>query len=849
MSEDTKVQSPLTVLPTVSETKGCDGCPFQKLFPKNTFVGPKHGTGSRLVVAEAPGEDEAIFGEPLVGSSGKWFDAMCRKAGIRREELTIINTVNCRPPDNVYPTDSKATHYISHADGQATIKHCMDAHVWPLVHGKQWTRIDALGNYALQELTGLDGILYWRGSPLPLKGEEKVRVLPTIHPSYISRDQTMVPVVVNDLKKNTVVPPEYYNLTPSLEDVRSFTAAEFAFDIETKWGSNAITMVGLCARNYHAMVVPFTGAYIPELKRIFANARSLFGQNHLQFDIPVLQDAGIFVSPDAASWDIMLLHHLLFPQFSGDSGDEDRDPHRKTAGGHGLEFISSQFTNKPAWKELYRGQPNYWEHRCARDCDVTLQAGRVLLAMAKAEQLEELYTTVAKPLAKICYMMQTNGIKIDPARLLKVRNDLVKEIAEQELLLPDSLKGYDKPRRIRKPAPEGTLNDKGKPVKYLYEEGSKRISPWRSSRTLAKYLYKELALPEQRHPKSKKVTTDKGAIEKCIRILRRNNRLGAVAGLQAYQKVKKAATLVSSFVKDDFIKKQIVRQHPHFNVHGTSSGRLSSTNPNFQNQPEKARYMYVPSHEGWSFLDVDYSNIEPRLTAFFANDVERLARFAKPGYNDHKFTTSIFFDIPYDEVVKDNDKDAPYGKAKRINNGLNYGMGAIKIANTFDLDVREVKDLIFKWKQLNAATAQWQEETAARAKSEGFLRTPFGRKRWFYTNSYYTESLSFLPQSTAADIIFRAMIALSTDRAGLSLEDTLKIVRVVKPLPAQWRLLLSVHDSLLFEGPSETMPEAARVIREVMEQPWPELGGFNIPVEIKMSNLSWAEGKVYNPPN
>src|SRR3990167_2532440 len=113
----------------VSEVRACDGCPMQRLFPDNTFVAPLVREGStRLVWAEAPGEQEALEGEPLVGGSGTVFRGVRSKdartgasrrygglisqAGIKDEELSYVNTIQCRPPNNIYPTDSKAKGYI-----------------------------------------------------------------------------------------------------------------------------------------------------------------------------------------------------------------------------------------------------------------------------------------------------------------------------------------------------------------------------------------------------------------------------------------------------------------------------------------------------------------------------------------------------------------------------------------------------------------------------------------------------------------------------------------------------------------------------------------------------------------
>ena len=849
------------VLKSVSENPKCVGCPMLKvdyIYEKdkkpvrfvganNKFVPPTYGTGTRLTIGSAPTDEESAEGWVFQGWNGNWVEGMLRKAGVDRKTLTMTNVLSCACPQNIFPTDAQAK-YISYEDGQKAVQHCYNAHLKPLIEAGNWTRIDVLGEEALNAVVGETDILYWRGSPLAAKGEEKVRVVPTLDAKYIMRDQSMIPIMVNDLKKNTQVPPEYYNLDPSIPELQEFVATEFAFDIETNPATKEISMVGLCDRPYHVIVVPFRGAYITELRRIFAAAKTVYGQNILAFDLPILEDNGILTSDECHLWDIMLLHHLLFPQFSGEAKVEGNDdPARKGAGGHGLEFIASQFTNKPAWKEVGRGGLGYWERRNAIDSDVTFQAGRTLIAMIKQNKLLDLYNYVQHPLALICKQMQDIGIKRDPKRLAEVREKLLAEVAAGELLLPETIRAYDKPKRKKIPAPDGTLNEKGKPVKFLWEETTERISPWRSPQKLQAYFYTELGLPAQKSPKTKKVTTDKGAIEKCIKILRREKRHELVPGIIAYQKVKKAATLLSGFCKED-MEGAVSRAHPRFNVIGTSGGRLSSADPNFQNQPEKARYMYVPSHADWSFVEVDYSNIEPRLTAYFANDEARLRRFAEPGYNDHKYTTSIFFDIPYDQVVKDNDKDAPYGKAKRINNGLNYGMGAMKIANTFDLEFKEVKELVFKWKQLNAQTERWQQATAEEAKKVGWLTTPFGRKRWFYTNTYYTESLSFLPQSSAADILFRAMIGLMFERIKWPYEKVSKIVRIIEPLPQPWRLILSVHDSLVFEGPTATIPDAVATIKRVCEQSWPELGGTVIPIDVKVSSESWGECSSYKPP-
>lgn len=251
-------------------------------------------------MGEAPGEREAELCEPFVGTSGSWLfgkegdngkrsGGLYRAAGVDTSTVSKCNVLGCRPPGNVFPTDPDARTYISKPEAEEALKQCWTNHVEPVLKGRSWTRIDCFGDKSLTALTGHSGIMRWRGSPLavPACGPEPLTV-PTLHPSYISRDQSMLPAVVSDLKKSLALAPEYYNIQPTLEDVKAFTATEFSFDIECVRETGKITMVGLSDRPFYAMCVPFSGAYKAELKRIFENATILYTQNGIAFDIPRL---------------------------------------------------------------------------------------------------------------------------------------------------------------------------------------------------------------------------------------------------------------------------------------------------------------------------------------------------------------------------------------------------------------------------------------------------------------------------------------------------------------------------------------------------------------------------------
>jgi len=170
----------------VSENQKCAGCPMLKVVydyekqgrkihhvgAEQNFVPPKMGTSLRLSIWEAPGETENNLMEPAVGAAGKFGDSLYRKAGVQRDELTILNCINCRPPNNIFPTDSAARKYISEQDAQAAVSQCYREFVKPVLLSRPWTRVDILGNHALKLLTSLSSILQWRGSPITIDTDE-----------------------------------------------------------------------------------------------------------------------------------------------------------------------------------------------------------------------------------------------------------------------------------------------------------------------------------------------------------------------------------------------------------------------------------------------------------------------------------------------------------------------------------------------------------------------------------------------------------------------------------------------------------------------------------------------------
>jgi uracil-DNA glycosylase family 4 len=831
----------LPELKVVGDCDGCKGCPIREQYPSNFFVPPHMGDSLRAAVGEMPGERESESGDVFAGSSGTWTNILYKNIGIKRNDVSYINLIQCRPPADVFPTEKKGRQILGDSNAYRAVEHCKKTYVQPFLESRPWERVDIYGEHALRSLTGKAGLDTYRGSPLPITSMgSEIRTVPTYDAERIRKDQTMLPVVINDLRRSLFVDPERYNIFPTLDDVKNFKAKHFAFDLETnRWNRNEIYMIGFSAGPYEAMVVPYSPEYLDEIKRIFWEAESVVGQNLIQFDLPVLRANGVNVRgpKDCMVWDIMLMHHLRFPKF----------PHR-------LEFIGSQFTNKGAWKNDKASFETY----CARDVDVTWRSFEVLKRLLDEANLTDIYKYVSWPLGRIAAHITARGFKQSAKRLKDLRVEYLKNIEAEQNNLPEELRTKFVTKRKRIPAPPGTLGANGKPLKFVYEDVEEKINPWKSSEVKRAWLYgkDKFDLPVQYKIGTQNITGDKTALDRLYnRLINPSQALLAKYGearivemakvIRSLKKLNAWATRLSGFAKNLKLPDEII--HPSFNVHGTTTGRFSSSDPNAQNIPEEARFMYIPRNPNGRIISVDYSGIENRLVAYIAGDKPRQQWLADPNYSEHKYLASILEGVPYEEVQKSKDKDSWYMIAKAVVHGSDRLIGSKKIWEKDDLDPEQVKKVHQKWKSLIADTCRWQTRIADEVKRLGVAVNPFGRKLWFWESNVAPEIISFFPQSTAFDVIARAMIGLMFERIEWPKDWAEKVCPISKPLPLGADLNLQVHDELVVETENaEVVPETIQTMKEVMEQPWPELKGLRLPVGVGagpdgMGGLSWGE--------
>lgn len=256
------------------------------------------------------------------------------------------------------------------------------------------------------------------------------------------------------------------------------------------------------------------------------------------------------------------------------------------------------------------------------------------------------------------------------------------------------------------------------------------------------------------------------------------------------------------------------RLHTTFNQDVAATGRLSSTDPNLQNIPvrsdlgKKIREAFVPAH-GNVFVSADYSQFELRLAAVLAGDAKMIEDF-NSGVDIHAKTAADVYGIPIDQVDKNQRRDA-----KVINFGVLYGMSPHGLAAATGMSFMDAKKFIDDYFRLRAPIRKYIDDTIAKAKNDGYVETYFGRRRPtpdvkssnFMVRSGAERQAANMPiQGTEADLMKMAMLKVEQEIDGFGVQ------------------VLQIHDSILVECPEENEDKVKEILRETMENIYPELG-------------------------
>jgi len=271
--------------------------------------------------------------------------------------------------------------------------------------------------------------------------------------------------------------------------------------------------------------------------------------------------------------------------------------------------------------------------------------------------------------------------------------------------------------------------------------------------------------------------------------------------------------------------------HTSFHQAVASTGRLSSSDPNLQNIPirteagREIRRAFVPKEDGWLLVSADYSQIELRIVAHLAGD-PALAQAFRDGADVHARTAALVFDVPQEEVTPEM-----RSRSKAINFGILYGMGPARLSRELKISFAEARKFIDAYFEALPGVRGWLDATLDQAREEGEVRTLLGRRRP-------------VPELNSEDARVRASaenVAVNTPVQG-SAADLIKVamIRVDQRLRREGlaaRMLLQVHDELVFDCPRAELERLQALVREEMEGVWQ----LDVPLQVEIGHgPDWA---------
>lgn len=462
-------------------------------------------------------------------------------------------------------------------------------------------------------------------------------------------------------------------------------------------------------------------------------------------------------------FDLLLASYIMNPA-------ESVDDISTTAKRYGFTSINSDeaFYGKGAKRKI--PEPEQLGEHLVRKGLVLQDLRDKLEQELNANEQFELYYDLELPLSLILADMESCGIKIDLNRLHAMGEAITTQLTTIEARI------YD-----------------------LAGESFNINSP----KQLGVILFEKLQLPVAKKTKTG-YSTSADVLEKLeeeheiIREILNYRQLG-----------KLQSTYIEGLLK--VINPTTNKVHTRFNQALTQTGRLSSTDPNLQNIPirleegRKIRQAFIPSEEGWVIFAADYSQIELRVLAHIAND-EKLIEAFQEGLDIHTKTAMDVFHVSKEEVTSNMRRHA-----KAVNFGIVYGISDYGLSQSLNITRKEAGSFIERYLESYPGVKEYMEEIVKDAKQKGFVSTLLHRRRYipeitsrnFNLRSFAERTAMNTPiQGSAADIIKKAMI----DMADRLEKEKLKT-----------RLLLSVHDELIFEAPEEEIERLKEIVPDVME--------------------------------
>jgi DNA polymerase-1 len=576
---------------------------------------------------------------------------------------------------------------------------------------------------------------------------------------------------------------------------------EICIDTETTGiDANNVQLVGLSFSN-----TTHTGYYIPVAndgdgadgaKHILKKLQPLFedetitwiGQN-LKYDFLVLKWYGVILK--GKTFDTMLAHYVIEPE-----GRRSMDILSEQFLGYAPVSIENLIGKKGKNQGTMRDVPlDQITEYAAEDADITFQLKECFEPLLTKREVKRVFEEVENPLMQVLVDMEFEGVKVDEQFLNEYSKVLEADIKISE--------------------------------ERVFEQAGVRFN-LASPKQLGEVLFDILKID----PKAKKTKTGQYATGEDVlaKLAAKHKIVDDILNFRELSKLK--STYVDALPA--IVNPKTGRIHTSYAQAVAVTGRLSSTNPNLQNIPirsergREVRKAFIPRDPARILVSADYSQIELRVVAAISGDPNMCDAF-KQGKDIHTATAAKVYGIPEAEVTKEQRY-----KAKSVNFGIIYGQGAFGLAENLGISRTEAKEIIDNYKKEFPNIQLYMDQQINKAKEQGFVETLMGRKRWLrdINSSNFTvrgfaerNAINSPIQGSAADMIKLAMI---------------KIHHAMKQQHWESKMILQVHDELVFDAVESELPALKELILSCMTTAMELPNGVPVEAEIGQGK-NWLE--------
>jgi DNA polymerase-1 len=521
------------------------------------------------------------------------------------------------------------------------------------------------------------------------------------------------------------------------------------------------------------------------LKPFFENSKIEKVGHNLKYDIKVLQQYGLEVQEPI--FDTMIAHYLINPDMR-----HNMDVLAETYLGYKPQPISELIGKKGIYQGSMRHVPLEKQKEYAvEDADITLQLKNHFTKELATQEVVDLFHKIELPLVRVLASMESAGIRIDVDYL----NELAKQFKEETLVLEER----------------------------IYEQAGERFN-LASPKQLGPILFDKLKLVDK--PKKTK-TGQYSTAEDVLSYLAKDHTI--ISDILEWRSIIKLSNTYIEALPQQ-VNPNSNRVHTIYNQAVAATGRLSSNHPNLQNIPirtkrgRSVRKAFVPCDDDHVLLAADYSQIELRVIASLSGDTEMQEAFTK-GEDIHASTAAKVFNVSLDEVTREQ-----RGQAKTVNFGIIYGVSAFGLSNQTNLSRSESKALIDAYYETYPQLKAYMHQQVDFARENGYVETVLGRRR-------------YLKDINSQNAVVRGASERNAVNAPIqgSAADIIKIamLRIHKKLDRfSSKMLLQVHDELVFDAKKSELDELKAMIKNEMEQAY----SLNVPLVVDVgTGNNWLE--------